>query len=204
MKSLIELKREERANRRITKLQAELASLQTEKMGALESQDAQMPTNQHHTPVYPQAMNNESSDAEILLNSQGIDSLSTAYSSGQCDFVKVQDKYKRGEQVVARWKASSTATSFAQQKIAHHIAKSLPRCPKTNRTNLKSPLFLIHYRVSLLALEQAHQAVRQSAMTQISDINGFLKDCCNWYMWFCRLTSWIFPKAYKNSSILAK
>jgi len=93
--------------------------------------------------------------------------------------------YMHAAIVESRCRASFAAGVYAERALTSHIDKSIPWHLRAKVTTLRGFWFLIHYRVAVFALRQAHRRVHQLGLTRVADRSGFLSENCRWYDYFC-------------------
>lgn len=93
-------------------------------------------------------------------------------------------------------------TSRAESLIGRHIAQSVPYSLKTSPSSLHNRWYAIHRKAAEFAIAKALRVSSQHDLKQIEGMTRFVKDQLGWYVWFCRLSSWMFPAHYKNSHLL--
>lgn len=202
-KNLVEKARQERTVRRVAQHKQAVVEInrRLQTVGDREYQDGQTPTGQQDDKIHKQKL------LPLLTNvGQGLSSASRcalADVDSRYERAKAQKRRMRGEKAAAQWKACQTKSSDVERYLTRHIGLSVPCSLKTNHSMIRRTWFLIHYKVALFALRQVLQAVDRLGLTQIEDRTYFVQDRCGWYVYFCRLGSWLFPAEYKNCNVLA-
>lgn len=186
--------------RHIDAMRAEInRRLQT--VGDREYQDGQTPMSHMDARLHKHQSSSSPANVDQGLSSASHCALADADS--RLERVQAQRRHIRGEKAAARWKAYQTKSSAVERRLNRHIALSVPCSLKTSHSMIRRTWFLIHYKVALFALRQALQAAGRLGLSQIEDSAGFVRGQCAWYVYFCRLGSWLFPAEYKNCHILA-
>lgn len=93
---------------------------------------------------------------------------------------------------------SFSAADAALHGLTRHIGKSIPARYRASSTILSRFWFLIHYKVAVFALHQAHRQVHRLGLTRVEDKSDFLAKNCRWYLWFCSFSQFISSRLFQQ------